>query len=52
MEESQGLSHAKRESKYPVVFIAKCRGGSSYNELRRPLGVTRRDFFPLGESLA
>ena len=38
MDEHQNLSHTKRECKYHVVFIPKCRRKTLYAELRKHLG--------------
>ena len=38
MDESESLSHSKRECKYHVVFIPKCRRRTLYEQLRRHLG--------------
>jgi len=38
MDEAKSLSHFKRECKYRVVFIPKCRRRILYEQLRRHLG--------------
>ena len=42
MDEMESLSHTKRECKYPVVFIPKCRRKTLYRELRQHLGEVFR----------
>lgn len=38
MDEAENLSYTKRECKYHIVFIPKCRRRTLYAELRRHLG--------------
>ena len=38
MDEAESLSHSKRECKYRVVFIPKCRRRILCEQLRRHLG--------------
>jgi putative transposase len=38
MDEYASLSHTKRECKYHVVFIPKCRRKALYERIRRDLG--------------
>ena len=38
MDDIESLSHSKRESKYHVVFIPKCRRKILYEQLRPHLG--------------
>jgi putative transposase len=38
MDDSESLSHSKWECKYHVVFIAKCRRKTLYEQLRPHLG--------------
>ena len=42
MKERESLNHTKRECKYHVVFIPKCRRKTLYKELRRYLGGVHR----------
>ena len=42
MDEQQSLNHSKRECKYHVVFIPKCRRKTLYAQLRRYLGEVFR----------
>ena len=42
MDEKASLSHSKRECKYHVVFIPKCRRRTLYKELRSHLGEVFR----------
>jgi putative transposase len=42
MDDLESLSHTKRECKYHVVFIPKCRGETLYSELRPHLGEVLR----------
>lgn len=38
MDRIESLSHTRRECKYHVVFIPKCRRRTLYRELRQHLG--------------
>src|SRR3984885_2096134 len=42
MDEHESLNHSKRECKYHVVFIPKCRRKTLYLQLRRSLGEVFR----------
>ena len=42
MDKTESLSHSKRECKYHVVFIPKCRRKALYGELRKHLGEVFR----------
>ena len=42
MDKTESLSHSKRECKYHVVFIPKCRRRTLYEQLRRDLGEVFR----------
>jgi len=42
MDECESLSHTKRECKYHVVFIPKCRRKTLYVQLRPHLGEVFR----------
>jgi len=46
MDDYESLSHTKRECKYHVVFIPKCRRKTLYEKLRRNLGEV---FHPLAK---
>lgn len=49
MDEFESLSHSRRESKYHVVFIPKCRRKALYARLRRHLGQIFRELAPRKE---
>ncbi len=42
MDEYESLSHTKRECKYHVIFIPKCRRKTLYGSLRQHLGEVLR----------
>ena len=42
MDKTESLSHTRRECKYHVVFIPKCRRRTLYGQLRRHLGEVFR----------
>jgi len=50
MDELESLNHTKRECKYHVVFIPKCRRRTLYGELRKPLIEVFRDLARQKES--
>ena len=50
MDEQQSLNHSKRECKYHVVFIPKCRRKTLYAQLRRYLGEVFRELAEQKES--
>jgi putative transposase len=50
MDDYESLSHSKRECKYHVVFIPKCRRKTLYLELRRHLGDVFRKLAEQKES--
>jgi len=50
MGERESLSHTRRECKYHVVFIPKCRSKTLYAELRQHLGEVFRKLAAQQES--
>src|SRR5262249_17002625 len=50
MDEKQRLNHTKRDCKYHVVFMQKCRRKTLYSELRRHLGEVFRQLAGQKES--
>ena len=50
MDEFESLSHTKRECKYHVVFIPKCRRKTLYGQLKKHLGEVLRKLAQQKES--